>query len=142
MQIFIRSLSGRVITFEFGPEDSVESLKLRVQEAEGIRPVDQRIVYASHHLENGRMLADYSIIAESTLHVSMRLRGGMVDRRPMIEKNPFLHLSNQSMNKLICRKCYATNPPDEKVCRKKKCGHSSQLRVKKNFEDKWGRGYQ
>jgi ribosomal protein L40E len=62
---------------------------------------------------------------ESTLHLVLRLRGGAIE--------PSLRLLAEKYNceKMICRKCYARLPPRATNCRKKKCGHSNQLRPKK-----------
>eukprot|EP00170_Pyropia_yezoensis_P006529 contig_26647_g6550 len=64
---------------------------------------------------------------ESTLHLVLRLRGGVIE--PTLAA-----LARQTnVEKKICRKCYARLHPRATNCRKKKCGHSSQLRMKKKL---------
>eukprot|EP01094_Clydonella_sp_ATCC50884_P028763 TRINITY_DN8747_c0_g1_i1.p1 TRINITY_DN8747_c0_g1~~TRINITY_DN8747_c0_g1_i1.p1 ORF type:complete len:421 (+),score=99.55 TRINITY_DN8747_c0_g1_i1:89-1264(+) len=75
MQIFVRTLKGKVITIEVEASDSVESLKAKVQKKEGIPPHQQRLVIGGRQLEDGRSLADYSVRRESTLDLVLRLRG-------------------------------------------------------------------
>ena len=128
MQIFIKTFNGKTITLETNNSDKINDIKSKINIKYNVPIQEQKLIFAGTILENNKSLSSCKIENESTLDLSLILCGGVYD--------PSLAALAKVTNceKMVCRKCYARLPPRAKNCRKKKCGHTNQLRIKKKLK--------
>lgn len=76
MQLFVKTLTGKTVSIEVEEDESIEDVKAKIAEKEGIPPEQQRLIFGGQQLQDAKTLGDYDVGDDATLHLVLRLRGG------------------------------------------------------------------
>ena len=131
------NLEGETSTFDVAENSTVEDLKKIIDEKELYNAEIQRLYLGECELSNENTLESSGVIDGSLINMKVSLLGGA---GPVEYLDHLRDLANKyRCNKMICRVCYARLPLNAKNCRKRKCGHSANIRPKKKIKEKEGK---
>lgn len=88
MQLFVKTLTGKTVSIEVEEGESIEDVKAKIAEKEGIPPEQQRLIFGGQQLQDSKTLGDYDVGDDATLHLVLRLRGGPLGLGNLKEVTP------------------------------------------------------
>jgi ubiquitin-small subunit ribosomal protein S27Ae len=137
MQIFVKTLTGKTITLDVEPSESVENVCQMIQVKEGLPSDELRLIFSGKQLEEGRLISEYSIQKESTIDLVLRLCGGAKKRKKKTYTKPKKKHHKHKHVKLSVLKFYkvdkdGTVTRSRKDCPHETCGAGVRLAQHKN----------
>jgi large subunit ribosomal protein L40e len=135
MHLLIRTPDGHNLAVEMEQTSTVSDLKNKIASQEGIPAENQKLVSLNRELVNEETLCTFE--DGSFIDLDLGLLGGVgsSDIPDHLKELAYKY----KVYKMICRGCYARLPPNAHNCRKRKCGHSANIRPKKKIKDKEGK---
>jgi len=73
MQLFVKTMTGKTVSIEVEEGESIEDVKAKISEKEGIPPEQQRLIFGGQQLEDAKTLEDYGVGDDDTFHLVLRL---------------------------------------------------------------------
>merc|ERR1712205_183683 len=127
VQVFVQSPAGSAVV-ELAPTTTVSQATALFAEKCGVVSDELYLSHAGYVLSAESTIAEQGIQKDSTLLLNFRARGGVIEPSLVVLAKKY------NCEKKVCRLCYARLPPRAVNCRKKICGHTNQLRVKKKLK--------
>lgn len=137
MKIFVNSIENKVLSLEVDNDTTVEEMKNQIEILSGIPSEEIRLLLNTVEASDYNTVEGLEMIDGMKLDLNLRLLGGAVASD--IPEHLKILANKYKVDKMICRKCYARLPQNAKNCRKRKCGHSANIRPKKKIKDKEGK---
>lgn len=131
MQIFVKDLSGKSQVYTISQQDQVQTLIELINNKEGVSVENSRLTFQGKLLMPENSISELGIQEGSSIDSFIPLVGGAGISNTNMEPAFIALCQKYVYNKKICRECYATNPIKATTCRKRKCGKSGNLRLKK-----------
>ncbi|KAJ1302340.1 hypothetical protein OPQ81_001155 [Rhizoctonia solani] len=85
MQIFAKTFTGKTIRLLVDPDDTIENVKSKIQDKEGIQPKQQRLIFGGQRLADTMTVAECKIGSGDIMDLVVALREKSLSRRTSFE---------------------------------------------------------